>query len=307
MTRSDYKSPSAEWHDYYKQFPNLSSDAIRDGCHPQIMLQAEPASKAIVLTHGLRDSPYFMAAIGRYFHTQLGYDVYLPLLQGHGLKEPAGMEKVSQAVWKENVNFAIECASQRSETVSVGGLSTGGLLSFLMGATDKKINGAVYLFAAALDLKGGGPFDVVGELKEWAMRLSFIDEIADFNKPLISDDPYRYSHVDMDGAHELGKLIEEGEDYLETLGPNNLYPKPVFAAHWEGDERADIAGIEALRCVADPARFEFFRMGKDEKVTHPSLVLDGPIEKNGVVYEEKNPRFDEMMAAVAAFEKKSGC
>ncbi len=306
MTQSTYQFPSAEWHDYYKRFSNLSSDAIRDGCHPQIMLQSKPASKAIVLAHGLRDSPYFMSAIGRAFFEKLGYDVYLPLLQGHGLKEPAGMEKVSHIVWKENVSFAIEYASQRSETVSVGGLSTGGLLSFLMGATDKRVNGAVYLFAAALDLKGGGPFDVVGELKEWAMRLAFIDEIADFNKPLISDDPYRYSHVDMDGAHELGKLIEEGEDLLETFGPKNLYPKPVFAAHWEGDGRADIAGIEALQCVADPERFSFFRMAEAENVTHPNIVLDAPIEKNGVVYEEKNPRFDDMMTVLADFEMKFG-
>ena len=206
MTQSDYKSPSAEWHDYYKRFPKLSSAAIRDGNHPQIMLQAEPASKAIVLTHGLRDSPYFMTAIGRYFFEKLGYDVYLPLLQGHGLKEPKGMEMVDDARWKANVAFAIDVASKRSDTISVGGLSTGGLISYLMGATHPKVNGAVYLFAAALDLKGGGPFDVLGELKEWAMRLFFIDEL-ERNKPLISDDPYRYSHVDLDGAHELLSLI----------------------------------------------------------------------------------------------------
>ncbi len=305
MTQFQYDPPSAEWHAYYQRFSKLSSSAIRDGCHPQIMLQAQPAKKAVVLTHGLRDSPYFMTAIGRYFYEKLGYDVYLPLLQGHGLKKPKGMEMVDANQWKANVAFAIDEASKRSETVSVGGLSTGGLLGYLMGATNPKVNGAVYLFAAALDLKGGGPFDVLGELKEWAMRLFFIDEI-ERNKPLISDDPYRYSHVDLDGAHELGKLIEEGEDLLKTFGPDNLYPRPVFAAHWEGDDRADIAGIEELQCVADPERFCFFRMAEAEKVTHPNIVLDAQIRHNGVVYEDKNPRFDEMMADLAIFAKKFG-
>jgi esterase/lipase len=44
-----------------------------------------------VLIHGLTDSPYFMTAIGEYFFGNLGYNVYLPLLQCHGLKEPKGV------------------------------------------------------------------------------------------------------------------------------------------------------------------------------------------------------------------------
>ena len=56
--------------------------------------------------------------------------------------------------------------------------------------------------------------------------------------------------------------------------------------------------------MADPERFSFFRMAKAENVTHPNIVLDAQIKHNGVVYEEQNPRFDEMMAELAIFAKK---
>jgi esterase/lipase len=50
-----------------------------------------PTTKAIVLVHGLTVSPYFMTAIGDHFFQNLRYNVYLPLLQCHGLKEPKGV------------------------------------------------------------------------------------------------------------------------------------------------------------------------------------------------------------------------
>lgn len=36
---------------------------MREGCHPRVFLPTERSDKAIVLVHGLTDSPYFMIAI----------------------------------------------------------------------------------------------------------------------------------------------------------------------------------------------------------------------------------------------------
>jgi len=77
-----------EWLEYYERFAYFSADAVRDGCHPRLFKHTAPSDKAIVLVHGLTDSPYFMTAIARHFHTRLGYDAYLPLLHCHGLKQP---------------------------------------------------------------------------------------------------------------------------------------------------------------------------------------------------------------------------
>ena len=163
MNPSASKARDHEWLDYYERFPYFSAEAVRDGCHPRIMEHEGPTAKAIVLIHGLTDSPYFMTAIGDYFFRNLGYNVYLPLLQCHGLKEPKGMEGVTLDEWKANVNFAVDIAASKAHQVSIGGLSTGGALSFYTAVKNPKINGTLYLFSAALDL-AGGISGVVGDL-----------------------------------------------------------------------------------------------------------------------------------------------
>ena len=288
-----------EWMDYYDQFTYFSSENVRDGCHPRIMQHPESTEKAIVLVHGLSDSPYFMTAIGEYFFKNLGYNVYLPLLHCHGLKIPKGMEGVKLEEWKANVRFAINSAKSQSEQISVGGLSTGGTLSFYMAVTNPQINGALYLFSAALDL-AGGPFGLIGELKERLLR-TFLADLLDTNKPLIGDNPYRYGHIDLDGAQELARLIKETDTLIDGFSQNHPFPKSVFAAHSECDTTADIAGIKALQKVSAPDRFNFFRIPKKYGVSHASLVLKDPIPECGEPMEKSNPQFGEMMQAIAAF------
>ncbi len=299
MTQLVQETRDHEWPGYYDRFSYFSPEKVRDGCHPRIMEHPESPEKAIVLVHGLSDSPYFMTAIGDYFFKDLGYNVYMPLLHCHGLKEPKGMEDVELEEWKANVSFAIKSAASQSEQISVGGLSTGGTLSFYMAATKPKINGALYLFSAALDL-AGGRLGLIGELKERLLR-TFLADLLDNDKPLIGDNPFRYSHIDMDGARELARLIKETDTILDGFSQKDPFPKRVFAAHSECDSTAEISGIEELQNVSVPGRFDFFRIPKQFGVSHASLVLKDPILKHGEPLEKLNPQFQEMMEAITAF------
>ena len=291
-----------EWFDYYQRFNYFSPDAVRDGCQPRIMEHPEPSGKAIVLVHGLSDSPYFMTFIGDYFFNQLGYNVYMPLLHFHGLKDPKGMEGVELEEWKSNVSFAIDTAASKASEVSIGGLSTGGALSLFMSALNPRVNGALYLFSAALDLAGGA-FGLVGELQE-NLLLTPVPDLFDFNTPMIGENPYRYIYVDMDGAKQFARLIKETDSIISLFGSRFPFPYKVFAAHSESDETADIAGIEALQKVSDQARFNFFRIAKNLGVRHASVVLEKPVVSNdGKELEHRNPVFAEMMQAIADFKK----
>jgi pimeloyl-ACP methyl ester carboxylesterase len=308
MNQSASNKQENEWFDYYDRFPYFSPHAVRKGCHPRIMEHREPCEKAIVLVHGLTDSPYFMTAIADFFFDRLGYNVYLPLLHCHGLRDPKGMEGVKLEEWKSNVAYAIDTATSKAGFVSIGGLSTGGTLSFYMAATHLKINGTLYLFSAALDLAGG----FVGEIKERLLRTFMADILDGFDskKPLIGANPYRYARMDMDGAQELSELIEETDSIISGYNPKTPFPKPVFAAHSESDITADIAGIETLEKISDPNRFKFFRILKSDGVSHASLVLKDSIfavDASGPddCLEKKNPKFQDMMEAIALFEKRS--
>jgi esterase/lipase len=286
-----------EWLGYYHDFPYFTAEAIRPGCQPRIMAHQGRVPKAIVLVHGLTDSPYFMAAIGEFFHS-LGYNVYLPLLHCHGLAQPNGMEGVDVTQWKTNVDYAITAAAATADEVSIGGLSTGGTLSFHAAVVNPKVTGTVYLFSAALDLKVGRT-GILNNVAEWLLRWRPLAKALDRRKPLIGDNPYRYSHMDMDGAHELAKLVAETDALLARFTPTRPFPKRVFAAHSEADASASIAGIERLQSVSDPARFMFFRIPAARKVAHASVVLREDVPATEP--ERKNPLFDDMMRAIAAF------
>ena len=300
-------SDSKEWLAYYYRFPYFTTDTIRDGCHPRVFKHEAATGKAIVLCHGLTDSPYFLMAIARHFHTNLGCDVYLPLLHGHGLKDPKGMEGVELEEWKANIGFAVDTAAGRAEFVSVGGLSTGGTLSFYTACTNPKVTGDLYLFSAALDL-AGGPMGLIGEMKERILR-TFLADLLDSQKPLVGRNPYRYDRMDMDGAKELARLIKETDGLLKGFDAKTPFPKRVFAAHSESDKTADISGIRNLQKKTPPERFTTYFIPKDEDVSHASLVLEESIfavdsAEGEKPLEKANPKFAEMMAAISDFEKK---
>lgn len=311
MTQSIEGISGKIWDEFYAKFEYFSRDKVRDGCHALIFEHKEPTEKAIVLVHGLSDSPYFMSEIGEYFYQELGYNVYLPLLHFHGLKEPEGMEEVKVEEWKANVNFAIDVAKEKAQHISIGGLSTGGTLSFLLAATHPSIGGELYLFSAALDL-AGGKRGWLGEFAEWILRTPLPDKLENlFNvimnrKSLIGKNPFRYHYVDLDGAEELAELINETDILLKEFSNKLPFPKKVFAAHSESDTTADIEGIKKLQSVSDPALFHPHFFPKELNISHASVVLKDPIPNIGKpVLEHANPRFSEMMAAIREFETES--
>ena len=214
------------------------------------------------------------------------------------------MGGVSLKEWKANVNFAVKIAASKVNDVAIGGLSTGGTLSFYTAVNNNKVSRALYLFSAALDLAGG----IVGDLKEFILRLKPLVEILDKNKPLIGANPYRYAGMDLDGARELSKLILETDTIIKRFNPKEPFSKRIFAAHSESDSSANIKGIEDLEKVSDPNKFKFFCIPKAKEVSHASLVLKDPIYAPGTSggdepLEKANPQFNEMMKAIADFEK----
>lgn len=295
-----YANSNHLWLEYIDHFDYFAPDNIRQGCHPRLMEHPGDVEKAIVLVHGLSDAPHFMTFVGDFFHRELGYNVYLPLLHFHGLRDPRGMEGVEMEEWLRNVRFALDCAEEKAAFVSIGGLSTGGVLSFLMANVHPGVNGILYLFSAALDL-AGGRIGLIGEMKERIAR-SFLVDLFDRNKPLIGDNPYRYSHLDLDGVRELARLIKNTDTILKGFSRTKRFPRPVFAAHSEADTTADITGIERLQRICDPRSFHFERFPKSDGIPHASVVLKEPI--SGIAKPEPaNPKFDAMMAEIKSFEK----
>ena len=294
------------WHEYYEEFPCFSEQTVREGCQPRKMEHAVRSEKAIILIHGLSDSPHFLRAIGEFFHFKLGYDVYLPLLQGHGLNSPAKMKGVSLAAWKENVEFAISVASTSENSISIGGLSTGGTLGFYMSAVNPAVNGDLYLFSAALGLPEGW-LGIGGTVREFLLRLPFIGLLDGRRKPPIGPNPYRYDYVSLSGAKELCRLISEVKNLIRSFRINKNYKKRIFSVSSEYDDVVSLGVINRLGQIAAKDQFVQQIIRKSLKVEHACVVLKSPIYAADTPFgepplEKPNPEFPQIMADIRGFQ-----
>ena len=292
------------WPEYYREFPYFSEQTLRPGCYPRKLLHNKRTGKAIVLVHGLTDSPFYMLDIAEYFYKSLGYNVYLPLLQCHGLKNPEGMAGVSLEEWKKNVRFAISTAAENADRVSIGGLSMGGALSLYFGCTDPAITGDLYLFAAALGISGGR-LGIAGGILEFILRLPLV-RFLDNGKILVGHHSYRYDRIPLNSAKELARLILELDRLLKLPG-NRMPVKRIFAAWSEHDRVINVKKLRKLQYLTEENQLARFIIPKAARVEHAGVVLKEPVYAVGSQpgdspLEEANPGFAEMMTAIAQFE-----
>jgi len=292
------------WPEYYEAFPCFSEALVREGCHPRKMVHGAGSERAIVLVHGLTDSPWFMQFIASHFHHRLGYDVYLPLLHMHGLREPHQMRGVSLEQWQENVRFSICTAAARSRLVAVGGLSTGGALSLQARLTDSRVTGQLYLFSAAVGLSNYLRV-IPGRLKQAVLRMPGVT-IFDNGRPLIGPNPYRYDRVPLNSAVELAKLIAQNEELLRNYQRQGRMLPRIFAAWTEADRVISVRALKRLGALVGTELFSSFVVPAQYKLEHACVVLAQPVwaadEGPGAPpLERANPLFAEMLAAVDRF------
>jgi len=293
------------WSEYYEYFKYFSFDKVREGCHPRKMIHKMENNKCIVLVHGLTDSPYFMKGLADFFHFTLNYNVFMPLLQGHGLKEPNGMVGVSSDEWKKNVTFGVKFASRYGDKISIGGLSTGGTLSLLESINNPLVSGDVYLFSAALGLYGKW-FTLNGKVLEIILRRR-ITGILHSQKPLIGKNPYKYNYVPIIGARELSFLMKELNLIKDHKKIISNFNQRIFSAWSECDNVVRLKELKDANAFCSEDDYTSFIVPEDKGVNHANIVLDTPIyEEYNVselnLIEEANPVFQKMLEAIRKFE-----
>jgi carboxylesterase len=118
---------------------------IAPGCAPFLL---DGGEVGCVCTHGFTASPEEVRWLSEYLHAR-GLTVFAPRLAGHGT-DPEVMAMQHWIDWYESELDAIALLRQRCRKVFAAGLSMGGLLSLLAGASGL-VDGVVAM-AAPLDL-----------------------------------------------------------------------------------------------------------------------------------------------------------
>jgi len=182
-----------------------------------------PNGDAVLLVHGLGDSPYSFIDIAEHLASQ-GYLVRTVLLPGHGSKS-GDLMLPSLQDWQGVVHHHIDLLKNRSNRLWVGGYSTGANLVTSEALKDQSIAGLL-LFSPA--------FKPEKSVVKWAGLASYFVTWADQDPEV---NYIRYNSLPMHGAAVYYDTAAAVQKDLQDI----TYNKPVFMMMSEGDRVIDRA------------------------------------------------------------------
>jgi len=188
---------------------------------PFELIPEKPNGDAVLLVHGLGDSPYSFSDVAQHLASK-GYLVRTVLLPGHGSKA-GDLMLPTEKDWQQVVNHHIALLKPNSNKLWLGGYSTGANLVTSEALHDDSIAGLL-LFSPA--------FEPDSSAVKWANLASYVVTWAD-------QDPEtnytRYNSLPMHGAAVYYDTVKTVQDDLQEL----TYNKPVFMMMSEGDSVID--------------------------------------------------------------------
>jgi esterase/lipase len=191
--------------------------------------QDTPPQRAMLLAHGLGDSPFSFSDIGPVLARQ-GFLVRTVLLPGHGT-DPADLIDISADDWRRVVAEQTALLKQEVDQVYLGGFSTGANLVTALALNDDEIDGLL-LFSPGFKSDGG---------LEWLAPLvaPFVTWLRDPEADRPQQTPVRYLNVPTNGFGQFHDTSAEIRAALDDAG----YEKPTTIILTEHDSVLDVASI----------------------------------------------------------------
>ncbi|MBN1178964.1 MAG: alpha/beta fold hydrolase [Anaerolineae bacterium] len=181
----------------------------------------EGGSVGALLIHGFTGSPAEMRMVGGYLH-QHGLTVSGPLLPGHGtsLEE---MNRCRWGDWTAHAERALAELRARCETVYVGGLSMGSLLTLYLAAHHPDLPGIV-VYSPAVKI-ANWMINLTPVMRHFVATWGASDEgETDLTDPEALQRLWHYEASPVPAAHELLKLTRK----VRRLLPRVICPALVI-------------------------------------------------------------------------------
>jgi len=134
--------------------------AVDSRCYSQLFTHGDATERSIAFFHGFTNCPQQFAALGQRFF-EAGYNVYIPRLPGHGMKDKmtTALARVTGEDLTAAAAQAAEVAGGLGTRAHVAGISLGGVLAAWVGDNIS--------IAAATAI---APFIAIAGLPAWANR-----------------------------------------------------------------------------------------------------------------------------------------
>ena len=222
---------------------------ILEGNSPFVMMPSEPARRAILMVHGLTDSPFAMRDLAQHFQAQ-GFYVLAMQLPGHGTR-PGDLLDFS---WQDALHAhqrLLELLQARFQHVYALGFSAGATLSIYQSMLNPAIQG-LFLFSPAIKVSPlaalADTFHLSG--KRW-QRMAWFDVQPD-------TDCFKYESLTNRAIAEVHAMTRA----LQRVG--NLCERriPVFVAASEQDATLDTQAIlDWFANLIGPRRLLYYTTG----------------------------------------------
>ncbi len=94
---------------------------------PVLLTHGEKTEYAVILIHGLYESPRSLMGLAKVFHRQ-GMNVYMPLLPGHWNRNYRLADRTGYEDWLKEIDQSVKYAQKLGRKTLVAGFSLGGIL-----------------------------------------------------------------------------------------------------------------------------------------------------------------------------------
>lgn len=254
-----YLSDTRTWLEQQRVFVSADKQAELNANMPYELPPADgqPPQKAVLLVHGLGDSPFFFRDIGAELSKQ-GFLVRTLLLPGHGSR-PADLMLADSDEWQAAVSHHTQLLQQQVGEVWLGGFSTGANLVTSEALSNDDISGLL-LFSPAI-------------VPESAMThlLPVVNLLSDWLDQESSDGNYtRYGSLTTNGATQYYYTTRKVRQQLAE----NTYNKPVLIALSADDSVVDSEAVKTLfeQRFSNPAS-KLFWFGKTTETTDSRVEI----------------------------------
>ncbi|WP_211235679.1 alpha/beta hydrolase [Psychromonas arctica] len=216
-----YINETKQWLSQHRVFKTDNIEKELQANAPFELIPENQNGDAVLLVHGLGDSPYSFMDVAQHLVAQ-GYLVRTILLPGHGSKVGDLMLPTLKD-WQNVVSHHVALLKPKANKLWLGGYSTGANLVTSEALNDDGIEGLL-LFSPA--------FKPESAVVKWAKAASYLMTWADRDP---ETNYTRYNSLPMNGAAVYYDTVKVVQHDLK----NTTYNKPVFMMISEGDSVID--------------------------------------------------------------------